>query len=81
MSFAKKFNFSESLEGQEVKQQLLKMVSDSLYRTEPGYSSKTDLYPDNRIPFVDKHMEYLGNHPMTNPQHYLSNLRLITRIH
>lgn len=77
---SKKSNFGDSDEGQDAKYQLQRMVTDGTYMTDPSYSANTDLYPNNLIPFVDKHMEYLRSHPATNPQHYLSNLRLITRL-
>lgn len=76
----KKPNFIDSYEGQAAKQQLQSMVADDTYMTESSYSPNAELYPNNLIPFVDKHMEYLRSHPSTNPQHYLSNLRMITRL-
>jgi hypothetical protein len=66
--------------GVALKQTLLDMVTDSLYITKPGYTPNSDQYPDNIIPFVDKHLEYLRTHPATDPQHYISNLRLMTRV-
>ncbi len=76
---SKKINFSDSDEGVATKYQLQVMVSDDIYMTDSSYTANIKLYPDNLMPFVDKHMEYLRNHPATNPRHYLSNLRLITR--
>ncbi|QQS18155.1 hypothetical protein IPL68_05985 [Candidatus Saccharibacteria bacterium] len=55
------------------------MASDTTYITEAGYSPNSELYPNHVIPFVEKHLEYLRTHPTTDPQHYLSNLRLMTR--
>lgn len=77
---SKKINFIDSDEGQATRQQLLDMVADDAYMTDSSYSANGALYPDNLIPFVDKHMEYLRSHPTTNPQQYLSNLRLVTRL-
>jgi hypothetical protein len=79
-TLSKRPNFSDSDEGRAVRQQLEVMVEDGSYATRPSYSANAMLYPDHLMPFVDKHMEYLRNHPATNPQHYLSNLRLITRL-
>lgn len=56
------------------------MVKDPAFNTEPTYSSKIDLYPDNLMPFVDKHMAYLCAHAALDPWHYISNLKLMTRI-
>ncbi|HTE58640.1 MAG TPA: hypothetical protein VK694_07940 [Verrucomicrobiae bacterium] len=69
-----------SEEGLESKRVLRQMDADTAYNTQPTYSSNTKLYPDNLIPFVDKHMDYLCSHPATDPQHYISNLRLISRL-
>jgi hypothetical protein len=75
----KKSDFFDTQEGKDCKQILLTMVGDKKYCTEASYSANAELYPDHLIPFVNKHMEYLRNHPSTNPQHYLSNLRLMTK--
>jgi len=76
----KRVNFFESEEGIEVKHALKLMETDSSFHTEPTYSANSGLYPDNLIPFTDKHMSYLNSHPNVYPQHYLSNLRLIARV-
>lgn len=79
-SSIKKISFIDSDEGRATKKQLQNMLTDDAYMTAPSYSANTGLYPNNLIPFVDKHMEYLRSHPSTNPVHYLSNLRLISRL-
>lgn len=76
----KRPNFFESAEGLAIKETLMAMAADVTYHTLSTYSANGLLYPDNQISFVDKHMEYLRTHPATDPQHYLSNLRLMTRI-
>ncbi len=76
----KKIDFFNSAEGVEVEQLLRSMVADSTYNTKSSYSANSGLYPDNLMPFVDKHMNYLISHPAINIRHYISNLRLITRI-
>jgi hypothetical protein len=76
----KKNNFFDSQEGYETKRVLEAMVEDGRYNTASSYSAKIETYPDNLMPFVDKHMEYLNAHPSTNPSHYLANLRLMTRL-
>jgi hypothetical protein len=78
-TYKRKSDFFESEEGIEIEQKLRLMAQDATYHTGSSYSANSTLYPDNLIPFVDKHMSYLRNHPTTDPQHYLSNLRLITR--
>ena len=71
--------FFETEEGLEVERLLIAMVADPVYNTGTSYSTNTEAYPDNQIPFVNKHMEYLRTHPAINPSHYIANLRLITR--
>ena len=73
-------DFLNSEVGLESKRQLELMVQDDRFNTEPSYSANTTLYPDNLIPFIDKHMSYLCSHTQTDPTLYLSNLRLITRM-
>lgn len=58
------------------REQLMKMMDDPEFNTRSTYSPSSE----ERMLFVDKHMKYLGQHPNLNPQHYLSNLRLMTRI-
>ncbi len=79
-TFKKRINFPESEEGIKTKQQLVMMVTDGTYATVSSYNSNAQLYPDNDISFVDKHMRYLSEHQNVNPQQYLSNLRLMTRV-
>lgn len=76
----KRVNFFESEEGQAIALTLKNMALDEAYNTDSSYSANSELYPDNLIPFVAKHMSYLNAHPSTDPQHYISNLRLMTRV-
>jgi hypothetical protein len=64
----------------EVREALAVMEKDLTYQTDSGYSSNESLYPDNNVPFIEKHMNYLAEHKNVNPEQYLSNLRLMTRI-
>lgn len=76
----KKSDFFETQEGIEVEKALRAMVEDSAFSTESSYSANAVIYPNNLISFVDKHMNYLKQHQNVNPTHYLSNLRLMTKI-
>ena len=76
----KRAAFLDSEEGKEIKQTLKQMAIDEKYNTKSSYSANGDNYPDHLIPFVDKHMAYLSTHPSTNPEHYIANLRLMTKI-
>jgi hypothetical protein len=79
-SAKKKTNFFETEEGRAFVESLITMSQDLTYNTNSTYSANSELYPDHRIPFVDKHMNYVRTHPTTDPHSYLSNLRLMTRI-
>lgn len=72
-------NFANTEEGKDIRSQLLSMMKDSIYNTTATYSSKTEIYNDNLIPFVDKHMNYLTSHPNLDASLYLANLRLMTK--
>jgi hypothetical protein len=71
---------TEFMSDAEVRQALSLMDGDSSYKTDPGYSSSDTLYPAHQVPFIERHVQYLQNHPKVNPEHYLANLRIMTRI-
>lgn len=75
----KRVAFFDSVEGEEIELSLQLMVKDAAFNTKPSYSTN-GIYANNLMPFVDKHMHYLNSHPAINPQHYISNLRLMVRI-
>lgn len=72
--------FISTEKGQEIRAKLLLMLKSSTYNTASTYSANGVLYSDNLIPFVDKHMNYLVSHPMLDPDKYLANVKLLTRI-
>jgi hypothetical protein len=76
----KQTDFIASDEGQRIRQELSDMLTNQGYTTESTYNTNSDLYPDNKIPFVEKHMHYIATHPSVDPNHYLANLRLITKV-
>jgi hypothetical protein len=76
----KRSDFFDSQEGLKAKQALVEMQANKEYNTNSDYSTNQEKYADNRIPFVDKHMKYLSENQSVNIKHYLSNLRLMTRI-
>lgn len=63
----------------EIRERLELMEADPQMITKPAYRANALLWPDNIIPFVDSHLEYLKSHKTTVPAHYLSNLRLMLR--
>jgi hypothetical protein len=68
--------FLDSEEARLAREELRRMESDASYNTQPIYV--TGLI--QALPFVEKHMTYLSNRPKLDPQQYLANLRLMTRI-
>lgn len=71
--------FSDTEEGRAIRAQLQAMVTSSGYITDSSYSANTSLYPDNRISFVDRHMEYLAKHPSVDASQYVVNIKLMTK--
>ena len=76
----KRINFYESEIGLEIEQILKEMTEDEKYNTTSSYSANITDYPDHLIPFTEKHMRYLNTHPTIDPQQYISNLRLVTKL-
>ena len=68
--------FLDSDEAKEIRVILEEMMTDANFNTKSMYSSAAG----GDVLFVDKHMEYLSQHTTLNVSHYLSNLRLMTRI-
>jgi hypothetical protein len=60
----------------KAKGELKLMVDDPNYNTRETFSAKHE----HDMPFVDRHMKYMSEHPKMNPRHYLSNLQLMTKI-
>lgn len=78
--FKKRSGFFDSEEGRSVRKMLQYMTTDTTYNTQSSYTSDSSLYPDNQMPFVEKHMNYLNAHPELDSQMYITNVRLKTRI-
>jgi hypothetical protein len=78
-TYKKKEDFFATEDGKDFVKALKKMAADNAYSTDASYSANSELYPDNTISFVNKHIEYIRNHPSTDPGQYLANLRLMTR--
>ena len=80
MSLKKPSPFLLTDEGIAAREALERLANDLAFNTPSSYSANSTLYPDNTQPFVEKHMAYLVAHPTLDPEHYVSNLRLKTRI-
>ena len=68
--------FLDSEDAVAIREQLLAMMQDTAFNTCPTYAATRE----DQLPFDEKHMTYLSDHPKLNPQHYMQNLRLKTRI-
>lgn len=70
----------QRLEDAHVREKLTAMETDpGLHSAKSTFSANSEKYPDNQMPFVDKHIAYLMNHPNIDPNQYLANLRLMLR--
>ena len=69
--------FLDSDLAESIRVELRTMVEDPHFNTRSTYSPSID---GDQLEFVEKHINYLSKHLAVNPQHYLSNLRLMTRI-
>ncbi len=76
----KRSSFFDTEEGIWVNDALQRMVADNLYKTDSSYSANSEIYANNQISFVAKHMKYLSEHQNVNTRHYISNLRLMTKL-
>ena len=76
----KSSRFFDEQEAADIRQELQHMTSSKVYNTSSSFTANSTQYPDNLIPFLDKHMNYLNAHPMLDAGMYLANLRLMTRI-
>ena len=70
-----KRQFLASADAVTAREQLERMLSDPNYHTASFY---TPSQVEN-MSFVDKHLQYLSEHPKLSPSEYLSNLRLKTK--
>lgn len=68
--------FLDSEDAVLIHEQLLAMMQDTAFNTTATYAATRE----DELPFDEKHMTYLSDHPKLNPQHYMQNLRLKTRI-
>ncbi len=68
--------FLDSEQATAIRETLMDMMKDPAFNTESLYSTAAG----EKQLFVDKHIRYLSLHTNLNAEHYLSNLRLMTRI-
>lgn len=70
---------SNSLTEEEVIAKLQALQDDPSMATHDAYSPTATDWPDNRIPFVERHLAYLRSHKLVKPEGYISNLALIIK--
>jgi len=68
------------VEPDEIRKKLKSLQADPKMRTKGQYSPGANDWPSNKLPFVEIHLAYLRAHKNVNPEHYLSNLRLMIKI-
>lgn len=75
-TYKKRPNYFSSEDGLYAASELKALNDDKTYQTDSSYSADGELYPDHLIPFVDKHMAYLRDHPELNSRQYIANIKL-----
>lgn len=75
-STAQKKLFFESPEGRALRQELTEIFNDPAHNTKSTYTAASL----DRLSFIDKHMNYMGNFPDMNHRQYVSNIKLMTRM-
>ena len=59
---------------------LAEMEKSLSFNTASQYSGNIEKHPDNRITFTEKHLNHLKKFPNIDPDQYVMNLRLMTRV-
>lgn len=72
----KQKEFLDSDIGGKARKELKRMQGDPMYNTQSRFTPMQN----QALSFVDRHMKYLSEHPKLNPDHYLKNIRLMTRL-
>lgn len=70
--------FRLSPAGQSTEERLRLMEEDDRYITPVSYSPSDS--EATEVSFTNKHLAYLGAHPKVDPEAYLANLRIKTRV-
>lgn len=64
---------------EEIKNELQALSDDPTMITRSIYSPSATDWPDSKFPFVEHHLNHLASHKLTDPQHYLTNLKLMIK--
>lgn len=68
-----------TVQQEEILTELQAMLANPDLITVSGFRANAEQWPNNSIPFVENHVDYLITHRNVNPSHYLTNLRLQLR--
>lgn len=71
--------FKTTEEGEWSLKTLQAMEKDAAFVSDSSFTADAEHYPDNRMPFITTHMNFLAKHPEVNPRQYIANLRLRSR--
>ena len=64
---------------EETRELLVRLDNDDAHITDAVFRADETKWADNKMPFVEAHIEYLRAHSKVDPRTYLSNLRLRTK--
>ncbi len=59
---------------------LVTMERDPNLITKPSFTTNKTDWPNNQMPFVAYHVQYVRTHKLVTPEGYLSNLRLMLKV-
>ena len=71
--------FINNVHEDEIISALSLMETNSSYVTKPAYKGNVEKWPDHQISFIEFHITYLKAHPLLDPGHYISNLKLMLK--
>ncbi len=71
--------FINNMPEDEIVSALNLLVANSIYVTKPAYKGNIEKWPTHQMSFIEFHLTYLKSHPTLNPNHYISNLKLMLK--
>jgi hypothetical protein len=77
--YTRKNDFFDTPEGKEIEAILRNIAESDDFSTSSSYNPNGELYMNNSMTFVEKHMAYIRSHPKVNPNQYVSNLKISSR--
>lgn len=68
-----------AIDEEDIITRLKVLEDDPTMRSESIYSPAATQWPNNQLPFIERHLAYLRAHKTVNPEHYISNLALMIK--